>query len=454
MKRSLLLRHGSILAALSMQGGAVLADTFPRTPPLPQQDAAHHVGATTCAGSSCHGISQSWQRLRGSSVAQNEYSIWKYNDRHSRAYETLRSPASARIATNLGLESAHTASVCLNCHADNVPSSMRERTFRIGQGVGCEACHGGAREWISSHVVNQGDHQENLQAGMFPTEDPLARAKLCLSCHLGNEDKFVTHRMMGAGHPRLSFELDTFTAIQPAHHTIDQDYIRRKGSTNTANTWMMGQVVATEHTFAALADPAFGRDGLFPELVFYDCQACHHHQDNLRWEPRPSVPNGPGQPRLNDAHLLMLRVIAQTLAPDLNDSLLQAQSSLHAASIQDWASLEEAAQTNQALARALAAQIQGHTPTIEEVWSMVEGLIALGASGEYFDYAAAEQATMALSALLIELIEQNASDTEGAESMKSALESCYSATEDENSWDPVAFQEALAAFQTAVSQTR
>ena len=439
---------------LLMLGGAVLAETFPQAPPLPQQDNTHHVGATTCAGSSCHGISQSWQRLRGSSVAQNEYSIWKYKDRHARAYETLRSPASARIAENLGLQSAHTASVCLDCHADNVPARLRERTFQISQGVGCEACHGGAREWISSHAVNQGNHQENLQAGMFPTEDPLARAALCLSCHLGNEEKFVTHRMMGAGHPRLSFELDTFTSIQPAHHIIDADYLRRKGKTGAVETWMVGQVVATEHTFAALADPAFGRDGLFPELVFYDCQACHHHQDNLRWQPRPSVPNGPGQPRLNDAHLLMLRVIAQALAPELSEPLLQAQLSLHTASIADWSALEAAAQTNQTLARKLAARIQGHTPTTAELWSMVDGLVALGMSGELFDYAAAEQATMALSALLIELIEQEAPDTEGAESMKSALEECYSATEDENAWSPVAFQEALTTFQTAAVRAR
>ena len=49
------------------------------------------------------------------------------------------------------------------------------------------------------------------------------RAGLCLSCHFGNQEKFVTHRMMGAGHPRMSFELDTFTQLQPAHFVVDED---------------------------------------------------------------------------------------------------------------------------------------------------------------------------------------------------------------------------------------
>jgi hypothetical protein len=59
---------------------------------------------------------------------------------------------------------------------------------------------------------------------MYPTEQPEVRAKLCLSCHFGTEDKFATHRIMGAGHPRISFELDTFTEIQPAHFRVDEDY--------------------------------------------------------------------------------------------------------------------------------------------------------------------------------------------------------------------------------------
>ena len=33
--------------------------------------------------------------------------------------------------------------------------------------------------------------------GLFPTDDPAERARLCLSCHFGNADRFVTHRHDG-----------------------------------------------------------------------------------------------------------------------------------------------------------------------------------------------------------------------------------------------------------------
>ena len=35
-------------------------------------------------------------------------------------------------------------------------------------------------------------------------------------------------------------------------------------------------------------DPNTGTSGLFPELVFFDCHACHHPMSDLRWNPRPS----------------------------------------------------------------------------------------------------------------------------------------------------------------------
>ncbi len=73
---------------------------------------------------------------------------------------------------------------------------------------------------------------------MYPTEQPAARAALCVSCHLGADDRFATHEIMGAGHPRLSFELDAFSTNQPAHYIVDADYVRRKGAIEGFNLWL------------------------------------------------------------------------------------------------------------------------------------------------------------------------------------------------------------------------
>src|ERR1700722_8732552 len=74
-----------------------------------------HLGVASCATSVCHG-KQTAQA--GRDVALNEYVIWLEQDRHSQAYRALDNTRSRSIAANLGLPSASTAKICLDCHAD------------------------------------------------------------------------------------------------------------------------------------------------------------------------------------------------------------------------------------------------------------------------------------------------------------------------------------------------
>ncbi len=85
-------------------------------------------------------------------MALNEYRIWQQEDRHAQAFRTLELAESKRIATNLGLPNATAARICLDCHADNVPSDKRGPKFQMSDGVGCEACHGGSEKWLESHA--------------------------------------------------------------------------------------------------------------------------------------------------------------------------------------------------------------------------------------------------------------------------------------------------------------
>ena len=162
---------------------------------LPAQGADRHMGVATCAASQCHG---SAAPRDSSGVMQNEYVTWTRDDPHSKAYATLSSDASRAIAARLGVGSAIAAKICLDCHADNVPAVRRGEKFQLSDGVGCEACHGGAERWLSTHYNTPAvDHAANLVAGIYPTEEPQERAELCLSCHLGTADKFATHRHGG-----------------------------------------------------------------------------------------------------------------------------------------------------------------------------------------------------------------------------------------------------------------
>ncbi|MGE4608509.1 MAG: multiheme c-type cytochrome, partial [Myxococcota bacterium] len=207
----------AVLAAA--EGGAVpgVASGAGRAA-LPQLDGESHLGAAGCKGPICHTSADEQKNIYG-----DEWFLWHEEDNHSNAYRVLRSSESKRIARNLNSgKDPWQMRVCLDCHADNVPEELRGPKFQIANGVGCEACHGGSKRWLGTHDDGR-THAQNLADGMYPTDDPFSRAVLCISCHFGNKDKFVTHRIMGAGHPRMSFELQNFTNIQPPHFAIDED---------------------------------------------------------------------------------------------------------------------------------------------------------------------------------------------------------------------------------------
>lgn len=430
---------GLILLAGSPAGAA--------SPPLPQFGPDVHIGIAGCAGSTCHGAIEPW---KDSNVLQNEFTTWERDDRHSKAYEVLLNERSKRIARNLGLEAAHTASLCLDCHANNPAQNLRARQFQVSDGVGCEACHGASTRWLGIHVSGRSTHEQNVAAGMFPTEDPAERARLCVSCHFGEERKFVNHRIMGAGHPRMSFELDTFTAIQPAHYQVDDDYVQRKKLASGVQTWAIGQAYALSATLDAMVDPKRGRDGAFPELVLFDCQACHHPMSNLRWEPRSSTGLGPGVVRFNDANLVMLRVITQRTAPEIASELTDRGRALHQATMQGPAPMLDAAKALRETASKLVAAFAARNFTSEDVQALLAGVTAEGLKGEYVDYAAAEQATMALSSIVSAMQTAKLIDDKQYKALGDALNKCYDAVAKDDEYQPREFKSALEGFRAAI----
>jgi hypothetical protein len=62
----------------------------PQTKPTPGE-VGKYSGPGSCASSNCHGGVQPKGLVR---IAQNEYSIWAAQDKHSRAYTVLSNPTS------------------------------------------------------------------------------------------------------------------------------------------------------------------------------------------------------------------------------------------------------------------------------------------------------------------------------------------------------------------------
>lgn len=407
---------------------------------------SQHLGVSSCAGSTCHGATAA---TTDTNVQLNEYVTWVRRDKHAKAYEILLSNDSKRIARNLGIGEAHTAKMCLDCHADNPPAAQRGPSFQMSEGVGCEGCHGGSQNWLSSHTAAP-PHSENVAKGMTATDDPVVRAGLCLSCHFGNQDKFVTHRIMGAGHPRMAFELDTFTQVQPAHFVVDDDYRKRKGAISGIKLWAIGQAMIAREHMAALADSKRNRDGLFPEFVLFDCHSCHTPMSSKNWQPRGNGVRTPGMPHVNDSSLVMLQVLTRVIDPALAQSVAAKTRALHQQGSTGMGQLAAAAGDLRGLTNQMVTKFAANSFDGDVMKAMIKGLVQAGLNGDYSDYADAEQAAMAIDTLVAAMRAEKTLPDAQLEKLTKALDPIYAATAKDEAYQPGRFNSALSGVRAAL----
>lgn len=441
-------------AALVAAASALAQTSAPSSPPasgaraaagpttLPYQSKDQSVGVVNCASALCHG---SVRPYKESGVLQTEYVTWSRVDKHARAYLVLANAQSQRIARNLGIGDPQRAKLCLDCHTHNIPNSLRGERFQLEDGVSCEACHGPAGRWLPVHAEDGATHDGNLNAGLHNLADPATRARVCLSCHFGNADRFVTHRLMGAGHPRMSFELDTFTTVEPAHFKPDDDWQERKRAWDGVQVWAIGQAMVVEEMMSVLGDPKRSHDGLFPELVLFDCHACHHPMSEKRWAPR--VPGlGPGVVRLNDSSMLMARQIAKVVDPAFGARVAQTMNSLQQAAAGHGGDTATVARQLKTEMNELIARLSTRTFAAPEMRAVLAGLVDDGLAGQYRDYAGAEQATMAIGSVANFMYERGALKSAGG--INAGLAGLQNAVSNDERYQPAQFEAALRNFRS------
>ncbi len=433
----------TLLAGLLVCMGRVMAAD---SPTLPQYAPDKHLGVATCGNSTCHGVKLLDET---SNVRQNEYHTWLFNDRHSKAYNTLLSEQSKSIARKMGLKDAATAGVCLDCHADNVPVDKRGPEFHITDGVGCEACHGGSERWIGSHTITPYNGQRNLDQGMYPTGPLHSRTELCASCHVGDSNKLANHNIMGAGHPRLSFELDTFVSRQPVHYDVDQDYLKRKGPANgTAinnvfdtpiKRLMVGAAVHAQVTAKNLSSELMDHPQGFPEIALFNCYSCHKPIDSPNWQSRPSTAGlRPGTVRLNDGSFILLAAVTGAVDERLQKQLMDAIKQLHNASRKSVTSVKQAAQQLNTLSQQAETTFKRATLNQSTAQALLKQLARYGANGEYRDYTAAEQAVMAMDAINYQY--------PGNAALEQTISQAFTLTQDDERYQPNKLKQLLKQF--------
>ncbi|WP_340587474.1 multiheme c-type cytochrome [Erythrobacter alti] len=450
------------IAGLALAMATVLALTFGLTAgePLNAQGSYSYTGVASCAGSTCHGRSEG----NGAIVRQDEIATWQspsaVSGAHSRTYAVLGSRRSRQITASLGLGDPQSAQACLGCHATYAPPSQRGPRFRLDDGVGCESCHGAAIGWLSSHYEVRGTHPANVRNGLVPLEQPTTRARVCLDCHYGSADagQFVTHAMMAAGHPRITFELDLFSAFQQ-HHDVDADYIQRKGRPDAVQLWAVGQAEAVARATDLFARPSHGMAGVFPQLTFYDCHSCHRpitdeDERRLTFETNPGRPITFGQPPFNDENIIMLSAVAETLAPGRAESFRRASRQFHGAMDEGRAEAQQAAIALRSEALELSGALAARSFGSNGAFTVVERIGNTATSARFTDYAGSVQAVMAVDTLLNALVSEGRVTVGAAAGIRADINRAYEAVRSPEGYRPAAFRAALGQAVGAIGRLR
>jgi len=432
-------------AARALSVGAVAAFALIAGPALPST--GRFEGVASCAGSTCHGRMEG----DGAVVRQDELRRWQDPSSpagaHSRALAVIAGTRGRQIAGTLGLGDPTAAPSCIGCHATPAGGARGPR-FQQSDGVSCESCHGAAGGWIASHYAVGGTHAANVARGMIPLDRPAARAGVCLDCHLGSSKpgQFVSHRMMAAGHPRLSFELDLFSTLSQ-HHDEDADYALRKGRTDSVRLWAVGQAMAVNRSLTLYATPR-GADGAFPELTFFDCHSCHRRifdraERSLTHEVNPGRPIPFGMPPFNDENMILLAAAARVAAPGMAAQFDRDSRGFHTALATDRATAAMAAGRLAETAGTLATALSSGAGGGDLGFAIIDGIAGPASAPRFTDYAGSVQAVMAIDTLLNALVKGGRITIGAAAGIRATINRAHDAVRDPNSYRPVDFRAAL-----------
>lgn len=181
---------------------------------------------------------------------------------------------------------------CMACHNTQPwPDSSQTAQFS-GEGVGCESCHGPARDWINTHTL--ATWSPETSPDFRNCDDLLVRARTCAGCHIGDATRDMNHDIIAAGHPALRFDFATYHNRLPKHWRDP----RATSPAYESQLWLAGVIGQAEASLDLAQSRAKGSlyVSQWPELANYDCASCHHSldlandRDPVGQFARPSAP--------------------------------------------------------------------------------------------------------------------------------------------------------------------
>ncbi|MBI3270461.1 MAG: HEAT repeat domain-containing protein [Planctomycetes bacterium] len=140
----------------------------------------------------------------------DQYGRWR-ESAHARAYATLATPPALEVGARLGVRDPQGDERCLRCHVTgrDAPLDRFFRTFRIEDGVQCEACHGPGSEYRNRDAMLDRRRAESL--GLRPVSEDT-----CKRCHNAESPTFKPFDFE-EGKRRIAHPLAPRGAFVPDH---------------------------------------------------------------------------------------------------------------------------------------------------------------------------------------------------------------------------------------------
>jgi len=161
-------------------------------------------GSERCG--SCHGLKN----------LGSQQKVWE-DSKHADAYNSLLSDKARAFASSKGLESPEQNKVCLKCHTTKgiLENSGINPSYKIAEGVGCEACHG-AGSWYSPAEIMKDEALFIKNGGYKGNEET------CLKCHskIGSEKNGELHENIC---PFQDKDFDYKTFMEKIKHPVNKD---------------------------------------------------------------------------------------------------------------------------------------------------------------------------------------------------------------------------------------
>ena len=441
---------------------ASLADN--KDPAVPEStnadDLYSYMGASSCSASDCHGNSTARNKFR---IGQNEFYIWSQKDRHAKAYEVLTAADAKIIARNLKIANPDQSARCLVCHAVPASPNRQGTLYDITDSVSCEACHGPAEKWLDPHYRPGFDPQKAASLGMYNTKDLVKRAEKCLECHAGTDGKEVTHELIGAGHPRLTFEFDNYTHVMPPHWRPPQE--KKDRDWLSARVWAIGQAAAFRNEIKRFATSRRAGFRLWPDFTYFDCFACHHAiVDRLRgvtgkekaeqiWR-RKDYNGKPGRLVGNSSGYAVFRHVVSLAASEEGKHLEELMKTFHEGLTGKEISHESftAVLTRlSALSNKLVSQVALYTFTQRSVLLLMKNISGDGRRLTTSGFQAAEQAVLALASLYDAYLETVGVMPESKE-IKDTIDALYKEIQSGRTFNAAQFEATMNTLHELLSK--